>query len=533
MASDRADGSSSEAEAALMTALLDAAADAVVVSDAEGCILRANAAAEALFGHAPGALEGQGVEVLMPRAYAERHAGFMRHHLETGERRIIGIGREVEGRRADGSVFPLHLSVGRADLPQGPGFVAILHDLTRRRAAEAALARTERMDALGRMTGGVAHDFNNLLAVVIGNLELLETRVGEQDRPLLGDALAAAQLGADLTTRLLAFARRGVLAPERLAPAVVVEDTAALLRRTLGPKVDLGVRGAACGPQIEVDRSQLQSALVNLALNARDAMPEGGRLVFATDEVEIDDAYVAQELDVAPGRYARVTVADDGSGMDLETQARAFEPFFTTKGAGQGTGLGLAMVYGFVRQSGGHATLYSEVGHGTTVALYFPLAGAEAVAAPGEADPGALPRGRGERVLVVEDDPAVRRLSVARLEALGYAVDAAADADEAVRRLARGPAPEAVFTDLVMPGAMSGTDLARHVARHHPGTAVLMTSGSAGTLTREGDREASLPMLRKPFRQAELAVRLREALDSRVAGDEPEAQPSSTSAVKE
>lgn len=526
----QSDALSPGAGAAVLGALLDASPDAVVVADARGRILRANPAADALFGHPPGALEGRGIETLMPDAYARRHDGFVRHHLRTGERRVLDRGREVEGRRADGSAVPLHIALGRAEGEDGPLFVAVMHDLTRRRAAEAALARTERMDALGRMTAGVAHDFNNLLAIVIGNLELLEPAVGEGDRPLIGDALAASQLGADLMERLLAFARRGVLAPERLSPAEAVGDAAALLRRTLGPRVTLETRAPEGCPEIEVDRTQLQSALVNLALNARDAMPGGGRLRLVVEAVEIDDAYIAQELDVAPGRHVRLTVADEGEGMDAETRARAFEPFFTTKGAGRGTGLGLAMVYGFVRQSGGHATIYSEPGHGTTVSLYFPAAGASA---PGAAAPapalGALPRGRGERVLVVEDDAAVRRLSVTRLEALGYVVEAAADGDAALARLARGPAPAAVFTDLVMPGGLSGADLMRHVGRHHPGTAVLLTSGSAGTLARDGGRDAPGPLLRKPFRQAELAVRLREALDARRAGHGP----GSTSPVKE
>jgi PAS domain S-box-containing protein len=514
-----------EAGAAILGALLDAVPDAVVVSDARGRILRVNGAAEALFGHPPGALLGRGVEALMPEAYARRHQGFVGHHLATGERRVLGRGREVEGRRADGTTLPLHIALGRAEGEDGPLFVAVLHDLTQRRAAEAAMARTERMDALGRMTAGVAHDFNNLLAIVVGNLELLEPAVAEGDRAMLADALAASQLGADLMERLLAFARRGVLRPERLGAAEALEEAAALLRRTLGPRVTLETRASDRGLQVELDRSQLQSALVNLALNARDAMPEGGRLLLAAEAMEIDDDYVAQEIDVTPGRYVRVTVADEGEGMDPEVRARAFEPFFTTKGAGRGTGLGLAMVYGFVRQSGGHVALYSEPGRGTTVSLYFPLAGERAAAeAPAV---GALPLGRGERVLVVEDDEALRRLSVARIEALGYAVEAAADADEAVDRLARGLAPEAVFTDLVMPGSRSGADLVRHVARHHPGIAVLLTSGSAGTLGRDGAGDAPAALLRKPFRQAELAVRLREALDAR------HAQPSATSPVKE
>lgn len=500
-------------DAALLAALLEAAADAVVIADAEGRIRRANAAAGALFGRPARSLVGRSVDALMPRAYAERHGAFIRHHLATGERRVIGRGREVEGRRADGTVFPVHIALGRAETADGPRFVAVLHDLSRRRAAEAALARSERMDALGRMTGGVAHDFNNLLTIVIGNLELLEPALREGDRAMLRDALEAAEIGAGLTERLLAFARRGALSPERLKPAAAVEEAVALLRRTIGPRVALAAE-ARTEAEVEVDRARLGSALVNLALNARDAMPGGGRLLFETREVAIDDDYVAQETDVAPGRYVRVSVSDTGAGMDAGTRARAFEPFFTTKPPGRGTGFGLAMVYGFVRQSGGHVTLYSEPGQGTTVSLYFPVAG-EAPATEGlEAPGGALPLGRGERVLVVEDDAAVRRLARLRLEALGYRVEEAGSGDEALRRLDDGPMPDAVFTDLVMPGAVSGLELARRLGRDHPEVAVLLTSGYAGMVV--GHEEGAMPaLLRKPFRQADLAVRLRAALDAR------------------
>lgn len=522
------DGEGTPEEAALLAAVLDAAVDAIVVADEDGTILRVNAAAAALFGHTRERMVGRGVDMLMPPDHARNHGAYMGRHLRTGERRIIGIGRDLEGLRRDGSVFPLHLSVGRTDGPRKPCFIAILRDLTAQKAAEAALADSEQMDAIGRMTGGIAHDFNNLLAIVLGNLELLEPALDDGDQRLLArDAIEAAELGADLTARMLLFARRGTLSPERLRPAEVVEEALAILRRTLGGGFEIEARGEV-RTELALDRARLGSAIVNLVLNARDAMAAGGRIVVETAEVVMGPDRPAEEIDVPPGRYLRIAVVDSGEGMDAATHARALEPFFTTKAAGEGTGFGLPMVYGFVRQSGGHLTLRSAPGRGTTVALYFPLP--DAAAPPGIGPdagmPTEAPRGRDERVLVVEDDLAVRRTSIARIASLGYAAEGTASGEAALRLLADGPLPDLVFSDVVMGTGLSGLDLARKIAALHPGLPVLLTSGYAAAL----DAPDAPDVLRKPYGTGTLAARLRSALDARRPQEAPAR---STSAASE
>lgn len=360
-------------DSAILHAIMEAAVDAMIVSDQKGKILRTNEAAARMFQFDMAEMQGQSINMLMPETLAALHDGFMTHHVVTGEKRIIDIGRDVEGQRKDGSVFPLHLSVGHSQVEGKRIFIGILHDLTHRKATEDALARSQRLDAIGKMTRGIAHDFNNLLTVIVGNLELLQMR-GADDRqmPLIKDALESAEMGADLTTRLMVFARRSNLKPVKSDLREVCASTLTLLKRTIGATYRIKTDFAADIDPVMIDSVQLQSALMNLALNARDAMGAGGELLVSIANVRIDDTYMAQETDIEPGDYVRLSVSDDGCGMSLEAQRRAFEPFFTTKTDSGGTGLGLATVYGFVRQSGGHVTLYSELGLGTSFGLYFP-----------------------------------------------------------------------------------------------------------------------------------------------------------------
>lgn len=503
-------------ESALLKALLDAAADAIIVSDASGRIIRANDAAARLFRHSRDAMLGQGVAMLMPRDLAQLHPGFIEHHKRTGERRIIGIGRDVVGLRGDKTTFPLHLSIGRADIDDEITFVAILHDQTQRKTAEEALTRAQRMDAVGQMTNGIAHDFNNLLTIIIGNLELLEMQ-GADDRaaPLIADALHAAELGADLTSRLLLFARKGELKRERLSLVTAVHDAAKMLQRTLTARVELEVRTPEGLWDVMTDPAQLDTAMVNLALNAQDAMPAGGRLRFDVDNVTIDDTYVAELSDISPGRYVRLSISDTGTGMDAATQARVLEPFFTTKAPGKGTGLGLSMVYGFIRQSGGNISIYSEVDRGTSVSLYLPAAtaseGSQADVPASIQDQAFEQVGHGQCVLVVEDDPAVRRLSETRIAAMGFKTLSASDADEAMNILSERQDVAIVFTDLIMPGSMTGRDLAERLRQERPGLPVILTSGFSdgmATLSEDG-----LLLLRKPVRQADLVDVFRKVLN--------------------
>ncbi|MGB3245069.1 MAG: PAS domain S-box protein [Sulfitobacter sp.] len=504
-------------DSAVLNAILEAAVDAVIVSDAQGKILRANAAAAGLFKYDVTEMVGQNVSILMPQALADLHDGFIRHHIETGEKRIIGIGRDVEGQRKDHTVFPLHLSVGHAEVNGQRIFVGILHDLTLRKATEDALARSQRLDAIGQMTGGIAHDFNNLLTVIVGNLELLEMRGADaRQLPLIKDALDSAELGSDLTSRLMVFARRSNLKPERADLRSLCADTLGLLKRTLGATYRIKTEFSANSGTVMIDPVLFQSALMNLALNARDAMGASGELLVSIQNVTIDDTYMAQEIDIEAGDYVRLSVSDDGAGMSMEAQRRAFEPFFTTKADSGGTGLGLAMVYGFVRQSGGHVTLYSEPGLGTSFGLYFPALKQESEidTAGVVADPTQKrPFGNGETVLIVEDNPKVRKLSIERIRDLGFATLEAESGDQAYQILKGGAQVDLVFSDLVMPGALNGYDLAAKIALEFPYLKVLLTSGYASDLRTDAMiHEQPHEILHKPYRQSELAQRLQALL---------------------
>ncbi|MBM7069138.1 PAS domain S-box protein [Actibacterium sp. 188UL27-1] len=502
-------------DSALLSAIMETTADSMIVSDSRGMMIRVNPATGRLFGYRISELVGQSVNLLMPDALADLHDGFMRHHIETGEKRIIGLGRDVEGLRKNGSLFPVHLSVGHADIGGEQLFVGILHDLTDRRAAEDALARSQRLDAIGQLTGGMAHDFNNLLTVIIGNLELLEMRgVNDRQLALIEDSLDSAELGAELTSRLLVFARRGDLKPVKSDLRDLCKATLAILRRTIGDDYRVKTDFAATISQVMVDPVQLQSALINLALNARDAMPGGGEFLISVSDVIIDDTYMAQETDMEPGHYVRLFVSDDGEGMGPEAQKRAFEPFFTTKSDKGGTGLGLAMVYGFVRQSGGHITLYSEPGHGTSFGLYFPVS--QPVHHDGStpaANAADIPQGQGQIVLIVEDNPKVRRLSVERVRDLGYQTLDARNGDAAYETLVSGTHVDVVFSDLVMPGHLNGYELAAKVRQSFPDVQVLLTSGYASdVVTASMGGTTEYDVLHKPYRQVELARRLHALL---------------------
>lgn len=505
-------------DGALLNAILEATVDAIIVVDENGTILRTNPATCRLFQYDTDALAGQNVKVIMPSGVAEKHDAYTRHHVETGEERIIGKGREVEGLRKDQTTFPLYLSVGRATVEGRALFVGILHDLTLRKATEGALARSQRLEAIGQMTGGIAHDFNNLLTVVIGNLELLEMRgATEAQKILINEALDSAELGSDLTTRLMVFARKDNLKPEKTDLKGLCEDTLAILRRTLGSSIKVVAECPSDLHVVMIDPVQFQSALMNLALNARDAMDGKGELLISAENVTIDDTYIAQETDMEPGVYVRLSVSDNGEGMTEDAQKRAFEPFFTTKSDNNGTGLGLAMVYGFVRQSGGHITLYSELGLGSSFGLYFPaLMLRKTNVQPDETEtPGVVDGTRSEMILIVEDNAKVRRLSVQRIRDLGFVAEEAETGDAAYRMLQEGLRPDIVFSDLVMPGELNGYDLAAKITSEFPQIKVLLTSGYASdAVTGAMVHDVPYDILHKPFRQADLARRLQALLSA-------------------
>jgi signal transduction histidine kinase/CheY-like chemotaxis protein len=376
------------------------------------------------------------------------------------------------------------------------------------------LQQSQRLEAVGQLTGGVAHDFNNLLTVVLGNAELLAEQATDrpQQRQLAETIAAAAQRGAVLTRQLLAFARRQTLDPRAIDVNQLLAALDPMLRRTLGEHIEIEtIRGAGLWLAL-VDAGQLDNAILNLCLNARDAMPSGGRLTLETANAALDAAYAERYPDVAPGQYVMLAVSDTGHGIAPEHLKQVFEPFFTTKPKGKGTGLGLAMVYGFIKQSAGHVSIYSEAGHGTTVKLYLPRAPVGASpAAP--APPAQVPvEGGSERVLVVEDDELVREHACRELRALGYEV-LAADGGKAALALIEQHADIALlFTDVVMPG-MSGRSLADAARAMRPGLRVLYTSGyTENAIVHHGRLDSGVKLLPKPYRRAELARAVRGAL---------------------
>jgi nitrogen-specific signal transduction histidine kinase/CheY-like chemotaxis protein len=386
-------------------------------------------------------------------------------------------------------------------------------DVTERHATEERLRQSEKMNAVGQLTGGVAHDFNNLLTVVIGNLDLAIDRVQQELRPAIEGALRAAERGAALVRQMLAFSRRQTLISEMLDLNHVAAGMEQMLRRTLGEDVEIEMRLATPLWPALADRAQVESALLNLAINARDAMPGGGKLTIETDNAHLDQDYAVHNAEVAPGDYVALAVTDTGTGMTPEVLGHAFEPFFTTKEVGKGTGLGLSMIYGFAKQSQGHVKIYSEVGHGTTVRLYLPRKTAAADAtAPATVDRAHM-QGR-ESILVVEDDADVRAFVVGQLGDLGYRVIEAADGPQAQRILESDQPIDLLFTDVIMPGGMTGRQLADAARARRPGLKAVFTSGyTENSIVHQGKLDSGVSFLSKPFRRQELALKIRETLD--------------------
>ena len=502
------------AREAHLRSILDTVPEAMIVIDANGSVTSFSAAAAQLFGYRHEEVVGQNVKMLMPEPYRGEHDGYIGHYLRTGEARIIGYGRVVKGLTKDGAIFPMELAVGEARSDGQRIFTGFIRDLTSRQKMEEELRQSQKIEAIGQLTGGLAHDFNNLLTVITGNLEMLEMSLKDSNqRELLKDAQDAAQDGAKLTGQLLAFGRRQPLNPKPTDLAPLISNFSELLRRTLGESIELHIRVTGSGNLCVVDAPQLQNALLNLAINARDAMPRGGKLTIDISRTRLDVDYAQMYPDIRTGRYVLVAVTDTGSGMSEEVRQRAFEPFFTTKPTGAGTGLGLSMVYGFVKQSGGNIQIYSELEQGTSVRIFLPLV--EAVQTSGELAPGAgemdaMPRGS-ETILVVEDDARVRRVTTARLRSLGYEVIEADNGAAAFALLAAYPKIAMIFTDVVMPGGMNGDELAEAALAAKPDLKVLFTSGYAEpAVARQGLRVGA--WLKKPYTAAELAEKVREIL---------------------
>ena len=386
--------------------------------------------------------------------------------------------------------------------------VGVVEDVTDRRMAEERLRQAQKMETIGNLTGGLAHDFNNLLTVIIGNLDLLQelTKNNPDQKRQVELVLEASLRGAELTRQLLAFSRRQPLQPKILNLDELIGKTARLLTRVLGENIRLNVQLEPNMGSILVDESQMESALINMAVNARDAMPDGGTLTIKTGRLRVDGKDESLPPDLIPGDYSVVELSDTGYGMPPDVLARVFEPFFTTKPAGKGTGLGLSMVYGFVRQSGGYVSVESEVGTGTTLKLYFPCS----EAAPAQTRANGVkqdiaPVARTELILTVDDNPTVLATTVLQLEALGYQTLTARNAELALEMLDRDTKVDVLFTDIIMPGTMNGKELARLARMKRPGLKVVYASGFPGIETTAGiDVDLDAPLITKPYRKSDL-----------------------------
>jgi PAS domain S-box-containing protein len=491
--------------------LFETSLDLIVIVDRQGNIIRMSPSAETILGYRPEELCGQSAAGLLYPDDLENTRNEMRLARRGRTMRTFDC-RYV---RKDGDTVTLAWKGVWSEPEQQHFFIG--RDMTERIRLEQQLMQSQKLEAIGQLTGGVAHDFNNILTIIIGMNEVLAGALAKE--PGLAEMCKAideaAERGVRLAQRMLAFARKQPLETRALDVNQIVTGLVAMLRQTLGE--DIGIE-TALAPDLwcaSADPSRLEDAILNLAVNARDAMPKGGRLLLETANVQLDEHYAQDNTEVAPGDYVAVIVTDSGTGMTPEVAQRAFEPFFTTKGVGQGTGLGLSMVYGFAKQSRGHAKIYSEPGHGTSVRIYLPRVVGDAKPwAPAALEAAeAHPRGR-ETILVVEDDPAVRAVAVKTLESAGYDVREAADGPSGLKVLERPGKIDLLFTDLIMPNGMSGQDLLRHARQLRPELNAIFTSGySEQFLKGRDETDRSVPLLPKPYRRQKLLEIVRKVLE--------------------
>ena len=504
--------------------IAEAASDVIITIDSSS-ILVVNPAVERIFGYHPDELVGRSLTILMPEYLRHVHQAGLKRYLDTGVRHLNWTAIELPALHRDGREVPIEVSFGESKGPGGHTFTAILRDISDRKAAEVALRRSEqqllqaqKMEAVGRLAGGIAHDFNNLLTVLSGAVHYLLGRhaAGTPDHNDLAAIRDATDRASALTDQLLTFSRRQVLQTVELDVNDVVRRTEALLRRLIGADIHIVLGLDSALGAVKADPTQIEQVILNLAINARDAMPQGGTLRFDTSNVTVNGDYASTHLGLEPGPYVMLAVTDTGQGMDAITKAQIFEPFFTTKEEGKGTGLGLATVYGIVKQSGGSIYVYSEPGHGTTFKVYLPCVGLSAVPEEhAEAAAGGRAR-QSEVVLLAEDRADVRRFTARVLREAGYEV-LEAENGEAALALARdhaGPI-HALLSDVVMPG-MSGKVLAERLRATRPETRVVFMSGyTDDTVLQRKVVEYGLTFVQKPFTPARLAAAVRGALDAK------------------
>lgn len=497
-------------------ALTGSAADAIVSTDSKGAITYFNPGAERAFGYAVEEVFGRPLTLLIPTLLQEAHEEGLQQYLKADGARVVGKTVELTGKRKNGTEFPVEVSLASwGGGSKAPSFVAVIRDVTDRKTLETQFQQAQKMDAVGRLAGGIAHDFNNLLNVISGYTDLLldKFHADHSVHADISEIKRAADRATAVTSQLLAFSRKQVRQPKALELTTVVAQMETLLRRLIGEQIELIARLDRDTGCIKADPGQLEQIVVNLAINARDAMPEGGKLTIQTGNIDLDETAARTHSPAMPGRYVELVLSDTGVGMDQETQARIFEPFFTTKPAGKGTGLGLAMVYGIVKQNQGLIWVYSELGLGTTIKIHFPRVAEVAEPSAPNALQTAAPRGS-ETVLVAEDESGLRALTRKILEAKGYEVLTAANGTDALGIAERYLGPiQLLISDVVMPG-MGGRELAQRLAAVRPAAKVLFVSGHTDeVITYHGVLDTGTAFLQKPFTAEALARRVREVLD--------------------
>ena len=493
--------------------IVESSQDAIISKDLNGIVTSWNKGAEKIFGYQAEQMIGQSIQLLMPPGQEHEEHGLLERirHGESVEQ------LETVRQRKDGRL--IHVSLMISPIRDGNNRVVgaskIARDVTEIKLLERQWRQSQKMEAIGQLTGGIAHDFNNLLAIVIGNLVLLERLVAGNEEAIkrLKPAQKAASRGADLTRRLLTLASKEDLNPANTRIEDAIQETVELAGRVLGPEIRIVTNSDPSLPAVFVDGAGLESALLNLAVNARDAMPKGGTLTFSTESIKLDDSFPSvRTRELQPGTYVRISVSDTGHGMSKETLERALEPFFTTKGREKGTGLGLAMVYGFARQSGGTVRLYSELGYGTTVSLYLPPAGKPAQALSAVTPADLLVQGGGT-VLVVDDETELLEIAQAYLTEMGFSVLRADNAASALNTVALYKDIDLMITDIIMPGGMNGVELARKAREMSPRLKVIYSSGyPSDALVERSGTQIDGPFLRKPYQHADFTVIIRHAL---------------------
>jgi PAS domain S-box-containing protein len=497
------------------TAIFDAAVEGIITLDSDGIIESVNPSTVRMFGYARDELVGRNLEMLIPAPDLAEQDGAPSSHLDAEHRSANDTMREMTGRKKDGTTFPIELSMAEVDLGRHQISVGTIHSLTQRKQIEEQLLRAQKMEAIGQVAGGIAHDFNNLLATIQGSSELILDGLSGDER-LLGAAERihmATDRGAALTRKLLAFSRKQVIQPEVVNLNSLVTDVSKLFGRLIGEDVEIKLNLQGSLGSVKIDPSQFDQVVLNLAVNASDAMPNGGELTIATVNVAPQDPRT-ERLGVPPGPYVGLCISDTGSGMEPEILSHIFEPFFTTKAPGKGTGLGLSTVYGIVKQSEGEIEVESEPGRGTQFSIYLPQVDEE-VPEPAPAPDSETTETGSETILLVEDDGLFRELTTEVLQMHGYSVIAAAFPEEALRiSEGRNGEIDIVITDMVMP-QMTGVDLVAQLRATHPDLRVIFMSGYTDVaLADRGVLNPDDAFIRKPFSNKALAAKIREVLDS-------------------